>query len=107
MPSISRRKFWIKSAIVLAAILVAFVGYTGLLPSVNGVEASASGPTPAHTSAPGENNCTECHASFPVNSGTGSIVISGLPARYAPGQHIPVTVTVSQSDAIVYGFQLT
>jgi Reeler domain len=107
MPSHYGRKFWIKSATVLAAILVAVVGYTGFLPSVNGVEASASGPTPAHTSAPGENNCTECHTSFPVNSGTGSVVISGLPARYAPGQHIPVTVTVSQSDAVLYGFQFT
>jgi hypothetical protein len=107
MPSLPGRKLWIKSAIVIAAIFVAIVGFTGLLPSANRVEASASGPTPAHTGAPGENNCTECHTSFPVNSGTGSIAITGLPARYAPGQQIPVTVTVSQTDQVIYGFQLT
>ena len=75
MPSHYGRKLWIKSTIIAAAGLVAVIGYTGFLPSANGVEASAFGPTPAHTNAPGENNCTECHGSFPLNSGPGSVVI--------------------------------
>jgi hypothetical protein len=107
MPSLSRRNLWIKSAIILVAMLVAIIGYTGLLPSVNRVEASASGPSAGHTGAPGENNCTECHTSFPVNSGPGNIAITGLPARYAPGQHIQLTVTVTQSQVVLYGFQFT
>jgi subtilisin-like proprotein convertase family protein len=38
---------------------------------------------------------------------TGNILISGIPANYRPGQIIPITVTVNQSDAVIYGFQLT
>ena len=51
---------------------------------------------PSHTGAPGEANCTACHTSFPVNSGTGGVTITGLPANYRPGQVVPITVTVSQ-----------
>jgi Reeler domain len=69
--------------------------------------ASASGPAPSNTNAPGENNCTACHVDFPVNSGSGSVKLSGIPRIYFPGQHIPVTVTTSQKDGVVYGFQLT
>lgn len=72
-----------------------------------GVQASASGPSASHTDAPGENNCTACHTSFGVNSGTGSLTISGLPPNYLPGQQIPVTVTVTDPLAIVFGSQTT
>jgi hypothetical protein len=88
------------------AFLFAVVGFSGVTSEFSGVEASAFGPAPSHTNAPGETNCTQCHRSFPVNSGTGSVVISGLPAGYTPGQQVQVSVTTSQSDAIIYGFQL-
>src|SRR5437764_15045126 len=94
--------------IVLAAVVTAgIVCALGAFARRDLVEASSSGPPPSHTNAPLENNCTECHTSFPVNSGTGGVTINGLPARYSPGQQVPVTVTVSQSDAVIYGFQLT
>lgn len=69
--------------------------------------ASASGPSPSFTDAPGETNCTACHVDFPVNSGTGSVRISGVPRIYYPGQQILVRVTTSQEDGVNYGFQLT
>ena len=69
--------------------------------------ASAFGPSASHTNAPGEDNCTACHTSFPVNSGTGSVSISTLPVNYLPNQPIPVTFTVNQSDAVIFGFQMT
>jgi hypothetical protein len=71
------------------------------------VSASASGPSPSFTGAPGENNCTACHTSFDVNTGGGSVVITGLPTRYTPNQIYPITVTVSKTNAVVYGFELT
>lgn len=71
------------------------------------VLASANGPSPSYTNAPGEGNCTACHISYPVNSGEGSVTITGLPLNYLPGQQVPVTVTTSQSDGTIYGFQLT
>ena len=69
--------------------------------------AASSGPSPSHTNAPGEDNCTACHTSFEVNTGTGSVQIAGLPHDYLPGQQITITVTTSLQDAVVYGFQLT
>ena len=69
--------------------------------------ASASGPSPSFTNAPGENNCTACHVDFPVNSGSGSVTIAGVPSSYFPGQQIPITVTTAQEDGVNYGFQLT
>ncbi|MBV9958620.1 MAG: VCBS repeat-containing protein [Acidobacteria bacterium] len=69
--------------------------------------ASASGPSPSFTNAPGENNCTACHSSFEVNSGTGNITITGVPARYTPNQEYPITVTVTDTHQVIYGFELT
>ncbi|HXF43305.1 MAG TPA: choice-of-anchor V domain-containing protein, partial [Pyrinomonadaceae bacterium] len=71
------------------------------------VEASAFGPAPGYTGAVDEGNCTACHSSYAVNSGSGNIQISGIPRNYKPGQQIPVTVTVNQSDAVLFGFELT
>jgi len=69
--------------------------------------ASASGPSPSYTNAPAEGNCTACHIGSELNSGGGSVTISGLPESYLPGQQISITVTTAQDDAVVYGFQLT
>jgi hypothetical protein len=87
--------------------LIAIVGLSKTAVRNGTVSASASGPTPSHTNAPGEANCTACHADFPVNSGTGNVSISGIPANYRPNETRTVTVTTSQSDAVIYGFQLT
>lgn len=97
----------LKLIFVFIAAAVGILGFVGFTSEINDVRASASGPTPAHTNAPGEANCTECHTSFPLNSGTGSVTISGLPARYSPGQHIQLTVTTAQVGAVIYGFQMT
>jgi hypothetical protein len=58
---------------------------------VNGVTCSTSG----------------CHFDFPVNSGAGNVAISGLPSEWSPGVAYALTVTVSDSNASLYGFQLT
>ncbi len=69
--------------------------------------ASAFGPAFGHTGAPGDNgNCTACHAGN-VNSGVGSIAITGIPIAYTPGQIYPLTVTAQQTGRQRFGFQLT
>ena len=104
------RSRWTRAA-KLSAVgvlsLIAVFGLTNVSSDKVKVAASASGPSPSHTNAPGEANCTACHSDFAVNSGTGNIQITGVPANYLPNQQIPVTVRVSQADAVVYGFQLT
>ena len=70
------------------------------------VLASAFGPSPVHTNAPGEGNCTACHADFSLNSGSGDVKIEGVPATYTPGQEMILSVTATQADAVIFGFAL-
>lgn len=101
----ARRTIGIKLAIVVAAGVFAVLIF--VVNVRQKVEASAFGPSPSHTNAPGEDNCTACHTNFVVNSGSGSVQITGIPHDYIPGQQYPVTVKTSQDDATIYGFQLT
>ncbi|MEP6849746.1 MAG: choice-of-anchor V domain-containing protein [Acidobacteriota bacterium] len=96
-----------KLGVVAAAICVALFGISSVSHKGSLVEASASGPSSSHTGAPGETTCTECHTTFPLNSGAGSLTITGIPANYKPGQQIPVTVTISDPAAIIFGSQTT
>ena len=64
-------------------------------------------------SFPGESSCatSDCHGG-PPNSGPGqvSITMNSLPLNqysYAPGETVPVVVTVSDPDQQRWGFQLT
>src|SRR5688572_13084940 len=92
---------------ILAVTIIGVAGFFGPYSEYGRSTASASGPTPGHTNAPGEGNCTACHTEFPVNSGTGNVQITGIPPNYLPGQQIPITVTLNQLNAVLYGFQLT
>ena len=72
-----------------------------------------NGPPAARTMAPGDRPgqaCTVCHggAANPVNSFGGNVRITfpnGL--TYTPGQAQDLTVTVSDSSAATFGFELT
>jgi uncharacterized protein (TIGR03437 family) len=69
-----------------------------------------SGPDPSRTGAPGELNCSStagCHTSFALNSGPGTLTLTGLPANYSAGQEINLTVTLNQSNRALYGFEIT
>ena len=107
MSVVSRRVFFIKLSVVCAALVFAVFGFQNYAAKYQLVKASAFGPTPANTGAPGETNCTSCHVNQPVNSGPGNVTITGLPANYLPNQQIPITVTVNQEDAVIFGFQMT
>jgi hypothetical protein len=102
MPRHALRRRYLKLSIICLAALIAAYVFTGRKAS-----AFSSGPPASHTNAPGEDNCTVCHSSFALNSGPGNLHVTGLPVNYLPNQLVPVTVTVNQVDAVVYGFQLT
>ncbi|CAN5372132.1 hypothetical protein BH10ACI1_BH10ACI1_27120 [soil metagenome] len=107
MQTTLRKVFFVKLTIVFAALVFAVFGFNKFFTQQESVSASINSPSASHTNAPGEDNCTACHTDFAVNSGTGSIAITGIPANYLPNQQIPITVTTSQADAVIYGFQLT
>jgi putative transposon-encoded protein len=115
MSFISSKVNMFKGAAVVVVGLLAAIGFFGLGTDVNRARASAEGPSPSFTGAPyvegcpecpRENNCTACHSGGQPNSGPGSVAISGLPLNYIPGQQIPVTVTVNDENAVIFGFQL-
>ncbi len=73
------------------------------------VTANSAGPPLSRTGAPGELTCaiSGCHLGNPVNSGGGTLTISGVPANYTPNQEVDITVTIVQSGRIRFGFQAT
>ena len=75
--------------------------------STKSATANSFGPPPAQTGAPGETTCVSCHFSFPLNSGGGAFAITGLPATYTSGQELDITITLTQSNRALYGFQVT
>lgn len=96
------------TAIAVAAAL-AFLGFYSFSTRQFRAGANSAGPPPGHTGAPSEQTCVACHTDFPLNSpdGGGSVRIIGLPNKYAPGAQYPVTVTVNQINAVIFGFQAT
>ena len=72
----------------------------GALMLVAGSALASSGGAPnGLTGAPGESTCTNCHSTFPLNSGAGSLALGGFPESYVAGQTYDLTVTVSDPDA--------
>ncbi len=70
------------------------------------------GPPPGFTTAPGDQPgvaCTYCHFyQSPLNGGGGSVTVNfpqGL--VYTPGQSQVFTITINDSSASLYGFQMT
>jgi hypothetical protein len=95
----------IKLTVVVLTVILGLTGYYIGSASAFRSTAYSSGPPASHTGAPSESSCVECHSSFPANSGGGLVRISGLPANYTPGANYPVTITVNQVNAVVFGFQ--
>ncbi len=107
MPIVSRRVLYVKLSVIAVAVSFTIFGFQKFSAQYVKVSASAFGPSAAHTNAPGEANCRACHTEFPLNSGSGNVSISGLPANYLPNQQIPITVTTAQDDGVNFGFQMT
>lgn len=67
------------------------------------------GPLNGKTGAPGEGNCTECHISFPLNSGSGSFAESCASGagEYVPGDLYTVCIEIADPQALRWGFEIT
>ena len=82
---------------------LALVLLVGVCLSAQRASASASGPDPGRTGAPGETTCSACHTPQVVRAG--SISLNGVPPAYNPGVTYPLTVTVNDTGN-KFGFQL-
>lgn len=72
------------------------------------VFAYSNGAPNAYAGNPPQNrNCTQCHDDYPVNSGDGSVAITGLPAGgFVPGYTYDLGVTVTDPGQQRWGFEL-
>jgi hypothetical protein len=69
--------------------------------------AYSTGPDPGENGLFGQ-DCTTCHSSFPVNSGSLAVTLTGVPATWTAGQTYALTVTVPKpTGSRDYGFQLS
>ena len=85
-----------KQLIILVSILVPLI-----------VFASPNGPHQVYANNPPNNwNCTQCHNSFPVNSGDGTFAVLGIPDAYEPGESYTLSVTLEDIQQQRWGFQL-
>ncbi|MDA1260331.1 MAG: Reeler domain-containing protein [Planctomycetota bacterium] len=50
-------------------------------------------------------NCTQCHSGI-VNSSNASLTLSGVPVVYTPGATYTITVSLTQSTAMRWGFEI-
>ena len=69
---------------------------------------NSSGP-PANRSGVNGITCSTsgCHNDLPVNTGSGSVTIGGLPSEWSASTTYPLTVTVGHSGQSLFGFQMT
>lgn len=78
----------------------------GILPLI--IYAYATGPDPRHTGAPGDQTCARCHLGTALNGGGGGVQLtSSSGPTYTPGEQLVFTITITDSQARVYGFQMT
>src|ERR1035437_8025146 len=93
-----RKLYWAKTGVIMGAI-----------PLV--IWAHIIGPDPGKNGVPGEGSCAEsgqCHIGTAINGGGGSVAVTfpfGL--VYVPGAKQHLTVTITDSQQHVAGFQLT
>jgi hypothetical protein len=66
----------------------------------------SGGPPDGRTGGPGEGNCTQCHSSFTLNSGDGSLSIT-VPESYSPDDTLDITVSLSDPGQARWGFEIT
>jgi hypothetical protein len=55
----------------------------------------------------GEMTCMQCHFDGALNEAGGSLVVEGLPARYAPGETYRLIVRLRHGELAAGGFQLS
>ncbi len=61
----------------------------------------------SRTGAPGEGTCRDCHSSYGLNTGSGNIMVMGIPEMYDPGTAYTLTVRVYSPDRSQFCFELT
>ena len=72
------------------------------------VRAYSTGPPDGRANnPPNYQNCTQCHNSFILNSGVGSLELTGLPSEgFEAGQTCDLTLTLTDPGQVRWGFEI-
>jgi hypothetical protein len=85
--------------------IYSFVFFLAVLPAI--ALGYSTGPPDGRTGAPGEETCWNlCHSSFPLNSGDGSLTITG-PDFFQAGQTYTIVVEIADPGQSRWGFEFT
>ncbi len=88
-------------------LLVALCGFAMVSAELGALYFKASSAKDGRAAAPPDfQSCWDCHDSYAVGSGGGSMSIDGLGGLYTPGTTYPMTVTVSRSGSWRWGFEI-
>jgi hypothetical protein len=89
-------------------VKILFFFALGMVFFISGVQKSAGPPGCYAGEPPNNTNCTSCHSSYAVNTGSASIGLDlgGAEVGYIPGQTYEITVSVQKSGMRAAGFQL-
>lgn len=97
-----------RNSVKIPACFVFFVGIMGVL--VNTVFAYSGGPPDGRTGSPADGlltcNDTECHNSYPLNTGSAAFSISA-PSSYTLGETLSVSISFGNSSTLKHGFELS
>ncbi len=85
--------------------LLVLIGVAGLNASL--LDYSSGPPNDRACAPPSYSNCSQCHASFVLNSGPGMVEILDVPAVYSPGANYTLRVSLTDPAASRWGFELT
>jgi hypothetical protein len=101
-----------KERIKLASLILFIAGIAAVLltdnKAITSVQGFSGGPPVAHTGAPGESNCTECHTGSSPSQDTNAFSVT-TPSSYEPGKTYQIIVRHTTSDTTrrQWGFQMT
>lgn len=86
--------------------LFLFASAAALTAAVEATPLFSSGPpTQMASNRPFFANCTQCHSGT-INSANASLTMNGVPAVYTPGATYTLTVSLSHSTAMRWGFEV-
>jgi hypothetical protein len=91
------KTIWLGLALPLVILLLPGSGWT----------CSAGPPDGMANDPPANENCTQCHSTYGLNQGTGTLELIGLPQAYTPEMTYQLTVTLTDIGQIRWGFELT
>ena len=91
-------------------IRVVFIVFSAFI--VDGIISNSNGPGGGYTGAPSENNCTNCHGSFSLQTSGVNFNRIKLDIPFTGGGYIPdstylIKISYKESGKSVFGFQVT